>query len=123
MMEKLTREERQCRNFSESFKRKKVQEIESRQVKISEFCRHYQVTRTSVYHWIKKFGNMKSKGERLVVETDSDSKKLIELQKRVAELERMVGQKQIQIDFLSKMIDIAEETYNVDIKKNLSQEP
>ena len=66
---------------------------------------------------------MKSKGERLVVETDSDSKKLIELQKRVAELERMVGQKQIQIDFLSKMIDIAEETYNVDIKKNLSQEP
>ena len=122
-MEKLTREERQRRTFSESFKRKKVQEIESGQVKISEFCRHYQVARTSVYQWIKKFGNMKSKGERLIVETDSDSKKLIELQKRVAELERMVGQKQIQIDFLSKMIDLAEETYNVDIKKNLNQEP
>lgn len=120
-MEKLTKEERDIRRFSESFRRKKVQEIESGQVKISEVCRVYQTSRASVYKWIKKFGTMKSKNERLVVETDSDSKKLIEMQKRISELERMVGQKQIQIDFLNKVIDVAEETYNVEIKKNLCQ--
>lgn len=120
-MEKLTKEERNTRRFSESFRRKKVQEIESGQVKISEVCRVYQTSRASVYKWIKKFGNMKSKQERIIVETESDSKKLIEMQKRISELERMIGQKQIQIDFLTKVIDVAEETYNVEIKKNLCQ--
>lgn len=120
-MEKLTKEERNARHFSESFRRKKVQEIESGQVKISEVCRVYQTSRTSVYKWMKKFGSMKSNQERIIVETESDSKKLIEMQKRISELERMIGQKQIQIDFLTKVIDVAEETYNVEIKKNLCQ--
>ncbi len=53
-----------------------------------------------------------------IVETESDTQKVIELQRRVAELERIIGQKQIEIDFKDKMIDLAEEAYHVDIKKN-----
>jgi hypothetical protein len=41
----------------------------------------------------------------------------------VAELERIIGQKQILIDFKDKMIDIAEEEYGVDIKKKYSSKP
>ena len=66
---------------------------------------------------------MQQKKERLIVETESDTLKIIELQKRVAELERIVGQKQIEIDFKDKMIDLAEEMYHVDIKKKLSTQP
>lgn len=69
----------------------------------------------------KKYGSMSKKQERLIVETESDSVKLIELQKKVAELERIIGQKQIEIDFKDKMIDIAEEMYGVDIKKLCTQ--
>ena len=116
-MEKLTTEERRRRRFSESFKRKKVQEIESGQVKISEICRVYQISSNNVYKWIKKYGNMQKKKERLIVETESDTLKVIELQRKVAELERIIGQKQIEIDFKDKMIDLAEEVYQVDIKK------
>lgn len=61
---------------------------------------------------------MKKKQERLIVETSSDTKRLHELQQRIAELERIVGQKQIEIDFKDKMIEIAEEMYSVDIKKS-----
>lgn len=50
---------------------------------------------------------------------DSASQRLKEFSKRIEELERMVGQKQIRIDFLEKMIDIAKEEYDMDIKKNL----
>jgi hypothetical protein len=32
-----------------------------------------------------------------------------------------LGQKQVQLDFQNKMIEIAEETYQVDIKKNPRQ--
>lgn len=41
----------------------------------------------------------------------------------MAELERIIGQKQIEIDFKDKMIDIAEEMYGVDIKKKLCTQP
>ena len=122
-MEKLTNEERKRRRFSESFKRKKIQEIESGQVKISEICRVYQIRKQSVYKWLQKYGSMQQKKERLIVETESDTLKVIELQRRVAELERIIGQKQIEIDFKDKMIDLAEEVYHVDIKKKFCTRP
>ena len=33
-------------------------------------------------------------------------------------MEQIVGQKQIKIDFLEKMIDLAKEELDIDIKKN-----
>ena len=116
----MTTAERRRRTFSDSFKIQKVRELETGEVKISELCRQYQVTHTNVYRWLNKFGSMKDKKERLIIETDSDTKQLLDLKKKVAELERIVGQKQILIDFKDKMIDIAEETYGVDIKKKFS---
>ncbi|HOK36625.1 MAG TPA: hypothetical protein PLR72_05175, partial [Paludibacteraceae bacterium] len=58
----------------------------------------------------------KNKKERMIVETESDTRQLIALKKRISELEQIIGHKQILIDFQSKMIDLAEETYGVDIK-------
>jgi len=63
---------------------------------------------------------MKDKNERLIIETDSDTKQLLSLKKKIADLERIVGQKQILIDFHEKMIELAEEAYGVDIKKKFS---
>lgn len=51
---------------------------------------------------------------------DSSSKKLKELNKRIADLERTLGQKQIKIDFLEKMIELAKEELGIDFKKNFS---
>jgi len=48
----------------------------------------------------------------------SSSLKLKELILQVKELERIVGQKQIKIDYLEKMIDIAKDEFNIDIKKS-----
>ena len=121
--EELTLSERRRRIFSESFKRKKVQEIETGQSRVCDICRQYQVSATNVHKWVNKYGSMKSKKERLIVETQSDTIQNIELKKRVAELERMVGQKQIVIDFQEKMIDLAEEEYGIDIKKKFETRP
>jgi len=49
---------------------------------------------------------------------DSSTQKLKALEQKVKELERTVGQKQVQIDYLEKMIDIAKDDLNIDIKKN-----
>ncbi len=121
--EELTLSERRRRVFSESFKRKKVQEIETGQSRVCDICRQYQLSATNVHKLINKYGSMKSKKERLIVENQSDTIQNIELKKRVAELERIVGQKQIVIDFQEKMIDLAEEEYGIDIKKKLETRP
>jgi transposase-like protein len=120
---KMALEQRRLRKFSEGFRIEKVAELEQKRSNISEICRQYDVSSTTVYRWLKKYGKMKKKNERIIVEVESDTKKLLELKKRVAELERIVGQKQILLDFKDKMIDIAEEMYGVDIKKKLSAKP
>lgn len=120
---KMTTLERSRRRFSDSFKIQKVRELETGKVKISELCEQYELAPISVYRWLNKFGSMKNKSERIVIETDSDTKQLLELKKKLAELERIIGQKQIQLDFKDKMIELAEEMYGVDIKKKFSIQP
>lgn len=121
--EKLTSRERQMRYFSEDFKRKKVSEIERNLIGVSALCREYQVTRSSVYKWIYKYSRMRKKGVKQVVEAKSDSQKIAALRAQVKELERIIGEKQVKLDFQEKMIEIAESEYKVDIKKKFSGKP
>jgi transposase len=107
------------RSFSEEFKRKKVRELEKNLTSVSELCRTYSVSRTSVYNWIYKYSVMVKKQVKQVVEAKSDTQKIKALQERIKELERVVGQKQLLIEFKEKMIEIAEATYGVDIKKKV----
>ena len=105
--EKLTAKERRNRYFNEDFKRKKVSELDRNLVSISEICREYQVSSTAVYNWIYKYSVMRKKGLKQVVESKSDSKKILALKEQVRELERIIGEKQVKLDFQSKMIELA----------------
>jgi transposase-like protein len=116
----LTREERQNRYFSEEFKRQKVADIEKKLISIGQLCRQYQVSRTSVVKRLNKYSPMRKKRERMVHETDSEAYKIKQMQERIKELERAVGQKQLKIDFLEKMIEITEQDLKIDIKKKAS---
>lgn len=118
--EKLTVKERQNRYFSEDFKRRKVSEIDRNLVSVLEVCREYQVSNPAVYKWIYKYSTMRKKGVRQVIESNSDSKKLQELRDQISELERIIGEKQVKLDFQDKMIELAEQEYKVDIKKKFS---
>lgn len=119
----LSQRERQLRAFSPEFKRKKVQEIEGKVTTIREISRQYAVSQSAVRKWLKVYSTQYQTGIRTIVESESDTKKIIELQKKIAELERLVGQKQIQIDFTAKMIELAEEYYGIDIKKKFESKP
>jgi transposase len=107
------------RYFSEDFKKGKVKELERNISSVSDICETYSVSRTSVYRWIYKYSVMAKKQVKQVVEAKSDTKKIKALEERIKELERIVGQKQLLLEFKDKMIEIAEATYNVDIKKKV----
>lgn len=119
----LTLAERQRRSFSDTFKRDKVREIELGLVRVTEICKQYSVSRTSVQRWISRLGTQKGSPERLIIETMSDTRALKELKERIAELERLVGQKQIEVEYYKKMIDLAQEHFGIAIKKNYSSQP
>jgi transposase len=115
----LERKTRQTRYFSEDFKRRKVRDLEKNLTSIADICRTYEVSNTAVYKWIYKYSAMAKKKERQIVESKSDTLKIKALQERIRELERIIGQKQLLLEFKDKMIEIAENDYGVDIKKKV----
>lgn len=114
---RMNSSQRSNRYFSTEFKMKKVKEIETGRSKISEVCKEYEVSSTSVYRWIKKYGRPKEKNERIIIESKSDTQLIMHLRSKIAELEQLVGQKEVLISFKEKMLDYAQEYCGVDIKK------
>jgi len=114
---------RQNRYFSEEFKRNKVKEIENNVSRVSEICKVYQVSHTAVYKWIYKYSTLRKKQVKQIIEPMSDTKKIKELQEKIKELEQMVGHQQMIIAYNEKMIEIAEDRYGMNIKKNSGLRP
>ena len=53
----------------------------------------------------------------MVEMTSSSTKKITELKTKIADLERTLGQKQIQIEYLEALVEVAKEDLGVDLKK------
>lgn len=108
------------RYFSEDFKKQKVQEITSKKITIREVSIIYDVAVQSVYKWLYKYSPENQKQTKVVLEMESEAQKTLFYRDRVADLERLIGQKQIQIEFLEKLIELASEEFQTDVKKNFS---
>lgn len=117
---KVKLELRTNRCFSEEFKKSKVKELVERQITVTQLSRLYGVTRTAVYKWLYHYSADHERRSTLVVQMESESFKTERLQQRVAELERAIGQKQLEIDFLNKLLEVASDEIGYDVKKNFS---
>lgn len=104
------------RNFSEEFKRSKVKDIIEKRIKVSELSKLYEVSRSSVYKWLYLYSDTE-KNVATVVQMESEATKTKALQQRLAECERIIGQKQMEIDLLNKTIELANEEVGYDLKK------
>lgn len=111
---------RKKRNFSEDFKKELVNCFEKGEFSVPQLEKLYGISNASIYKWIYKYSELNERGAIVVEMKESSTKKLKELSNKVEELERIVGQKQIKIDFLEKMIEIAEHELEIDIKKKQS---
>ena len=106
------------RTYSEEFKKLIVKEFESGKFSVLDLGRLHQIKKSVIYRWIYKYSPLNDHGQRIIEMTKSSTQKLKELEKKIKDLEQIVGQKQIKIDYLEKMIDIAKEELDIDIKKN-----
>ena len=108
---------RKVRQFSEPFKKEKVNQIDEGKITVLQLSRIYEVSTTSVYNWIRKYSRYAGQNEKVVVEKVSEASKTLYLQKKVAELEQLIGQKQVEVEYLKKVIEFGSELTETDIKK------
>lgn len=111
------------RRFSEDFKLKLVDQYEKGEYSVLEMEKIYDISNPTLYNWIYKYSKYNKKGIQVVEMKDSQASKIEELENKVKELERAVGQKQMNIDYLEKMIDLAKDEFDIDIKKNSNTPP
>ena len=105
------------REFDLALKLELVHQIERGEVTVSEVSGIYKVSPTAVYKWLRKYSELYKRQSRVIVEKKSISGKNRELQARIAELERALGQKQLRIDYLEKVVEVASDQLGVDIEK------
>ena len=109
---------RKKRFFSEEFKKHIVKEFESGQYSVLQLEKLFKVNNKSIYQWIYKYSTFNEQSFRIIEMEESSSKKLKSLEGQVRELQQAVGMKQMYIDYLEKMMDIAKDELNIDIRKN-----
>lgn len=108
------------RIFSEEMKKRIVHDLEQNVITVSDIHREYHVTRAAVYKWLYRYSNHLRKGICQVVEHESEKYKTQALKKRIAELEGILGRKQLQIDVLEKTLELGSAELGIDIKKKFA---
>lgn len=104
--------------YSEEFKRARIKEYESGEFSIIELTKLYNIGSSTIYTWIYKYSTYNKKSLKVVEMKESGQQKVKELKNKITDLERIVGQKQIQIDYLEAIIEIASKEHSIEIKKN-----
>jgi transposase len=112
---------RQRRIFSEDCKKQTVKDIESGKCTVLQASREYDINPQTVYNWLYKHSRYLKKNSIIVVENQSEQYKRKELEQKIKDYEAALGRKQMEIDLLNKLIDLANEEYHTDLKKNISR--
>ena len=111
------------RIFSEAVRRQTVKDIESGKCSVFAASQELFVSPTAIYKWIYRYSRYLEKNKVMVVEDKSESFQRKALEQKVKELEAALGRKQLELDFLNKLIEVAEEKFHLDIKKKASKRP
>jgi len=111
---------RPVRQFSEGVKRQTVKDIEQGKCTVLQASRELVVSIQSVYRWVYKYSGYLQKNKKLVVEDKSESYQTKMLEAKLREAEAALGRKQMELDLLNKLIELAGAELHIDLKKNFS---
>jgi transposase-like protein len=104
--------------YSNCFKEKVVQEVSSGS-SISEVCRRYDIKGTgTVQSWIKKYGRTDLLNKVIRVKMRSEDDKFKQLEAENRRLKVALADAILVKDVLETLIDVVDEHYQTDVKKN-----
>jgi transposase-like protein len=114
------------KDYTMSFKLQIVQEIERGKLSTTEATKKYGIQcRKTVVQWLRKFGNFDWENQTPFNMSKTPEQKIMELEAKVRLLEKQKSFLEQQAYVADKkaiifdmMIDIAEQEYKIDIRKN-----
>jgi transposase-like protein len=117
---------RSQRDYSMSLKLQIVSEIERGSLSITQARKNYGIqSRSTVVQWLRKFGNFDWENQTPFNMSKTPEQKIMELEAKVRLLEKQKSFLEQQAYVADKkaiifdmMIDIAEQEYKIDIRKN-----
>ena len=112
----MTVEERRRRRFTESFRKEKVEKIESGELSVEEVSRLFQVQPKNVRRWLKKYGKTKLP-DSIIISTSKDYNRVRDLEKEVAKLKQIIADQQIEMIRTRSVVLLAEEKLGTSFEK------
>lgn len=109
------------RYFSEEARKAIVSEIEDGLITLAEASRKYAVSARAICNWRLKYSTTYIAPLRKVVEHQSDSQKNKLLQAELAEVYQLLGQMQAKNVLLEKIIELANQDLQIDLKKTFAK--
>lgn len=108
------------RYFSEEARKSIVLEIDNGLSK-AEASRKYKVSQTSIYKWVRNYSPKYSATLITVVEHQSDSVKNKALETELSKAYESLGRTQTENMLLQKIIELASEHFEIDLKKTFEK--
>lgn len=105
-------------SYTVAFKMKVVNEVENGLISVRGASRLYEIPHTTVLSWIKRYG-LGSKIDKVVcIMTNEDQREMLRLRLENERLTKALDDSHLKNLALESLLEIAEETYGVDLKKN-----
>lgn len=105
--------------YSESFKRKVVEEIKSGKLSVCGAMKKYDIGGSmTVYRWVRRYGSpSKQSSVRSMVLTPEEAVHSQEKDIRIRHLEHALAETSMQVSCLSEVIHHIDKEYGIDAKK------
>lgn len=119
----MAKQQKETIRYSISFKQKVVREIEEEGLGVKAAARRYGIKGGStIQKWIKQFGKNYLLNKIVRVEMKGEKDRVKELEAEIKKLKIALADATMEKHALETLIDIVNENYQTDVKKNLGQQ-
>ena len=110
--------------YSISFKQKVVREIEEEGLTFSKARRRYSISGgATIQKWVRNFGKNHLLNKIVRVEMKGEKDRVKELEAQIKKLKIALADATMEKHVLETLIEVVNEHYQTDVKKNLGQKP
>jgi transposase len=122
LTQNMAKQQKLILRYSISFKQKVVKEIEEEGLSHRDAMRRYGITGGStIRQWLIKFGKNDLLNKVVRIEMKGEKDRVKELEAQVRKLKIALADATLAKDALETLIEIVDEHYQTDVKKNLGQ--
>jgi transposase-like protein len=120
----MAKQQKTIIRYSISFKQQVVKEVEEEGLSFGDAKRRYGIKGgATIQRWLREFGKNHLINKIVRVEMRGEKDRVKELEAEIKKLKAALADTALENHALKTLIDIVDEHYGTDVKKNLGQQP